>query len=515
MMTIQEKILAFCKTPVYQQLNAYYGQSTVFNVLRVERSENRHTAFWAWLLNPEASHPLNEIPLRKFLALVATKGNDEYKCYYDIVRRHLIAGNYQLTVEDIKTEQSIIGLAKDMVIPDLEHLVEKTDKGTFKQDGQNRFDIWMLLRISFTDDDDKKQEWTLPLVIENKIYSKEGNTESVEKAQTVRYHRAVEIIKNYVCNDNFCQPLEVYLTPSGAAEPVSTSFIHLYYQDMLDHVLQPCAIMAAVQTKYSDSNVLIDGYIRNLSCPSTNDEKEQKDYSILGIADTERDQLRSLYDTDVFKSALCTVYPEAGTSLLGQEMDVDNDRALLEQFWNANENLFKMVLYSQFMDDKQKLKEVNRIVKVNNRDNTRYLVAAKQGEPWLNKGGKAVSKSEASYLIFKAYCLLQQEKNPGQILTVDDLRKAFGSELNNYYHNRFLKYLFYDFSQCVTVDIERSKYFDREILPESDDWDFYWDDDHVLPHVEGEVRSVKMWRKDDFTRLKDKAAQYGIVVESV
>ena len=63
MMTIQEKILAFCKTPVYQQLNAYYGQSTVFNVLRVERSENRHTAFWAWLLNPEASHPLNEIPL--------------------------------------------------------------------------------------------------------------------------------------------------------------------------------------------------------------------------------------------------------------------------------------------------------------------------------------------------------------------------------------------------------------------------------------------------------------------
>ena len=39
--------------------------------------------------------------------------------------------------------------------------------------------------------------------------------------------------------------------------------------------------------------------------------------------------------------------------------------------------------------------------------------------------------------------------------------------------------------------------------------------DHVLRHVDGEVRSVKMWRKDDFTRLKNKAAQYGIVVESV
>ena len=42
----------------------------------------------------------------------------------------------------------------------------------------------------------------------------------------------------------------------------------------------------------------------------------------------------------------------------------------------------------------------------------------------------------------------------------------------------------------------------------------YWDDAHVLPHVEGSVRSVKMWRKSDFDKLVKKADEYGIVVES-
>ena len=47
-------ILDFYKLPEFQKLNAYYMQSTVFNVLGIQRSENRHSAFLAWLLNPDA-----------------------------------------------------------------------------------------------------------------------------------------------------------------------------------------------------------------------------------------------------------------------------------------------------------------------------------------------------------------------------------------------------------------------------------------------------------------------------
>ena len=70
-------ILDFYKLPEFQKLNAYYMQSTVFNVLGIQRSENRHSAFLAWLLNPDAPHSLKEMPLRKFLALIAAKADDQ------------------------------------------------------------------------------------------------------------------------------------------------------------------------------------------------------------------------------------------------------------------------------------------------------------------------------------------------------------------------------------------------------------------------------------------------------
>ena len=39
---IEKQVLDLYKTTAYQKLDAYYGQSTLFNVLGIERSENRH-----------------------------------------------------------------------------------------------------------------------------------------------------------------------------------------------------------------------------------------------------------------------------------------------------------------------------------------------------------------------------------------------------------------------------------------------------------------------------------------
>ena len=509
--TIENQILDLYKSSAYQKLSAYYGQHTVFNVLGIERSENRHSAFLRWLLTPGASHGLDESPLRKFLALVATHASDEYKCYYHQVREHLISGNYALQVEDIRTEQSIIGLANGKT-DDFKGVVEKNDNGTFKRDANNRFDIWMLLHITFMDHEDKEQQWCLPVVIENKIYSSEANANDEQKAQTARYHRAVGILQNYVCSTNYCQPLFVFLTPSGARRPTHDAFVHLTYQDMLDHVIQPCAILSALQGTSQDTKVLIDGYVRNLSSPSNNDGETAKDYTILAIADTESEGLESIFESRAFRAALCAIYPKEAQALLGVDYKAEEPSPLLEQFWNTNEDLFKIVLFNQFKHDNDRQKCINSIIKVNNRDNTRYFVGLEQGR-WLNAGGRPASKSEASFLIFKAYCEQWKEERVGETLDIAKLRDAFKGDINSYYYNRFLKHLFYDFEEEVTVDIEGNKHFGHVICPESDDWDFYWDDDHVLPNVKGEVRSVKMWRKDDFDRLVKKAQEYGIVIE--
>ena len=289
-------------------------QSAVFNVFGIQRSENRHSAFLAWLLNPDASHSLKEMPLRKFLALIAAKADDQDKCYFYQVRQHLLSGNYQLKVDCVKTEQSIVGLANEK-LSDLDGIVEKTDNGQFKKDGQNRFDIWILVHITFTDEQDCERNWTVPIVVENKIYSSEGYAGNEEKAQTMRYHRAMGVLQNVVCDDNYCQPLLVYLTHSDVNKgPTAPSFIHITYQDMLDYVIQPCA---SVEKSDAEVGMLINGYMRNLSCPSNHDGENVRDYSILAIAETESQDLEVLFKSVTFEAALRSVFSEEA-QLLGR-----------------------------------------------------------------------------------------------------------------------------------------------------------------------------------------------------
>lgn len=506
----QQLILDFNKKPEYQRLYAYYLQNTIFDVLGIQRNEARHSSFLAWLLNPDASHMLKEMPLRKLLALAAANAGDEWKCYYNEVRQHLLSGNYQLKVRCVKTEQAIAALA-DGKLSSLDGIVEKTDKGQYKNDGQNRFDIWMLLNISFTNEQDEERNWTVPVVIENKIYSQEGNASDKNEAQTVRYGKAVNVLKKVVCPDNFYQPILIYLTPSASGKaPVSPVFIHLTYQDLLDYVIQPCSLIASEEKAGKDVHMLIEAYVRNLSCPSGTGAENGKDYSILAIEETESHDLEKLFQSEAFQTTLRAVYPKESESLIGSDTEMPEDIDLLEQFWNANENLFKIVLYNHFKHDEPKLMIVQKMVKVSNRDNTRYFVAKKQGDAWMNT--KAVSKSEASYLIFKAFCEIKEEENPSATLTLDDLRQAFPTSLNSYYHNRFLQHLFYDFTDEVTVDVKGNRSFGNVVCPDSDTWDFYWDDEHKLP-VEGDVRSVKMWRKGDFDRLVEHAKKMGIIIK--
>ena len=510
--SFETTILELYKKTEYQKLNAYYSQSTVFNVLGVERSENRHSAFLAWLFNPESTHGLKESPLRKFLSLVATKAIGQDQCNSQEVREHLITGNYSLQLDCIKTEQSIIGLANGNT-DDFKDVVEKTERnGGFKQDANNRFDIWMLLNIKFADKNDVEQQWILPVVVENKIYSSEGNANDVKKAQTVRYHRAVNILKTDFTQS---QPLLVFLTPSDVKKgPTDQAFIHITYQDLLDHILQPCSILSVSQTSSAEARALIDGYVRNLSCPSNRDGEKIKDYSILAIAETESLELETVFSSEAFQTSLCAIYPKEAQVLLDGEFHaVDGELTMMDQFWNANENLFKIVLYNHFKGDEKKTEIVRKIVKVSNRDNTRYLVGLKAGE-WLNDKGRPASKSEASFLIFKAYCEQWRQQHPKENLTIEHLRGTFKTDLNSYYYNRWLSFLFYDFDNKVTVDVKDSKYFGDEIT-DKNTWDFYWDLAHKLPCLQGNVRSVKMWRKNDFEKLKEKAQSFGIIVEPI
>ena len=53
----------------------------------------------------------------------------------------------------------------------------------------------------------------------------------------------------------------------------------------------------------------MDGYVRNLSCPSNNDGEVSKDYTILAIADTESENLNSVFESQIFQKDRCAIYP--------------------------------------------------------------------------------------------------------------------------------------------------------------------------------------------------------------
>ena len=71
-MCTEQRVLSLLSSKAFAQLKALYDQTTLFNVIGSERSENRHSAFLCWLLNPNSSHGLGTEPLKLFLRLVAT-----------------------------------------------------------------------------------------------------------------------------------------------------------------------------------------------------------------------------------------------------------------------------------------------------------------------------------------------------------------------------------------------------------------------------------------------------------
>lgn len=95
--TIKSRIIDFYNDSLYQELKAYYGKTTLFNILKIERNENRHSAFLAWLLDENGSHGLGEEPLKRFMRLLA-KMDDNYI-------EPFLVGNYQVEDMEVVTEK--------------------------------------------------------------------------------------------------------------------------------------------------------------------------------------------------------------------------------------------------------------------------------------------------------------------------------------------------------------------------------------------------------------------------
>ena len=461
MENFEQRTLNLLNSKAFGRLNAFYHQTTLFNVIGAERSENRHSAFIAWLLNPESSHGLGTVPIKLFLRLVATLKWGR-QTFGNVLYRKVLAGNYEVDfVEPVETEKC---------------LGNKND----------RIDIWMVLRLTYEEDGIEVCQ-SFPLVIENKIYSSEGRN------QTKRYYDLmIKYISSISKSGDTFKPIGILLSPEGKT-PDCSQFTSMTYQKLLDYVLEPVSTMISA----SDGRSFVESYIRNLSKTA-----EGQDYSPLAISEKERSLIKDVYNVDpgLFDSLLAAVFGSKVDGVLNVNTNCpedENERQLLQEVWDSYEEIIKAVIYESYSDKKEIL---SKLFKGNNRDNSKYRVYYGKDNTEVFPG-KRLSKAMAACAIFKAYLACKPDTN------LEQLRKAFPCEnINAYYWDNYYEDLFYllpdDIDEggelCLTYTSPKRQ--GKDALAK---WDFYIKDELLLPleNATKQAMCVKLWRKADFDRL--------------
>lgn len=259
---IIQYIIDFNNDPEVQQLQSYYYNQTMPEILGVSRREVSHSAFLAWLFNPEANHGLGARPLIQLLELYL-------QCYRNQGKNFL--------TPDLQTAI----LTRDITIIASEVGIEKFVE-TNKSKGRADIVIECDIRSSVCSIE------KLRIVIENKVYSNEHDN------QTQTYFDYYEKQKT---NNNKEENLYIYLTPPSVESAAECAyFVHLTYQHLLDHVLEYMIFQNDISER---TKFILNEYIACLSIPANEADNESKTNlrtSILAIGMKENELLERFWE---------------------------------------------------------------------------------------------------------------------------------------------------------------------------------------------------------------------------
>ena len=493
---IKSEIINFYNDPLYQELNAYYSKKTIFNILKIERNENRHSAFLAWLLDKNVNHGLGDEPLKKLLRFLYIR--NEVNSYDSC----LLSGNYLIDKLEVSTEEQAYDSKK-----------------------YGRIDIFLKLQYRYHTRDE--QEKKLCVIIENKMYTEEHDN------QTERY-RDWALRQNYKKE----QIIGVFLAPNRVGKCTGDNtpgfeFLKIDYQDLLDNVLEPLLLLDMPH----DARVFITDYIINLGQPlqKTDDNGAVKEQTgaILAVPNKTKENVYDLYKKhkDFLDALVCA--KNSGKKDLLTELFKDRYPSiqpkgevlpLLRSFWENknNKSLLKIILDISLNLDYEGCDQIIAELlelKANNRDNTKYFVYASD-DTLMNENGKPAFKSLASYYIFKAW--LDKNNNA----TIDEIRKAFPVERILNADKYPYDYLFYWFDEVVSAikqgpenkpQNQTLAYFKNTSLDSKNEankylnWDFYINGKPNLSMFNKKTKtiesvlSMKAWLKVEFDNLKEYA----------
>lgn len=195
--------------PNFEKLELFRNQPNIFEVLKLQHYEIRHSNFLGWLLDPNGNHGIGDYFLRRFLIKILQDPRANHSDYID-------KGVYNVV--------------------DIHQLLNQFISVHREQD-------YIDILIEF----DKAV-----IVIENKIHATEGND------QLARYKKFIE--ENYPKK----KPIFVYLTKYGVEASINDYFIEMSY---LDDVLNYLNDLVQFRSDSIQEQVLfyIKDYINNLN----------------------------------------------------------------------------------------------------------------------------------------------------------------------------------------------------------------------------------------------------------
>ena len=288
-MTEIEKLLTeYNINPRNTALIDYYHQDNLWKTLRIERDENRHSAFLKWFLEKDSGE--NNSPLIKFFNLLVRNSSDK---------------NFNKNLK-----RSV--LTQKLRIRDVEFSIEKTVNKLSRIRYADRLDLYTECEIDSVDFFKK-----IEIIVENKVDSSEGgekvNIKNIQipegeedihekyrnLKQTQRYYYACSA-EHQLRNSSFdgsttCQ-LFVFLT-AREQKAADEHFISITYQDLVDYVIQPYLKSGAID---EHTKLMLTDYLRILGNPYN------ENMTTMAITQEERELLKDFYKDNVaiFKKAL-------------------------------------------------------------------------------------------------------------------------------------------------------------------------------------------------------------------
>jgi hypothetical protein len=265
---IAQVIADFDKDPAVQGLKDLYSEKSLLEIVKLNRDENAHSDFIAWILNPSESHRLHDFPLKKFLGIIIKSNllkNDSLKPEIATIIK---SGTYTVSNTVVKREKGI------------------KEEGFLEEEEKNgRIDILVETTIVENTNNGIEAKYEIRLVVENKIYSPESNR------QTEKYF-------DYYTGKDERQNIFVYLTPSPSRnlakmeepECVCKKFIQINYQSIVDAILDP----ALRQDIGEHIKYRLKDYIHSLSQPVLTDNEEDK---IMAIGKEEQELLLQFWES--------------------------------------------------------------------------------------------------------------------------------------------------------------------------------------------------------------------------